>query len=85
MPIVVRIVRGLDRVAVYGRIGGVAIYELLGVTECVGFVTPEWVRSYETGFAACENRRWSEAINLFEATAAIRRVVDRTSELLIER
>jgi adenylate cyclase len=79
------IVRQLDRVAVYGRIGGLAIYELLGVTECVGFVTPEWVRTYEAGLAAYENRRWSEAINLFEATAAIRRVVDRPSEILIER
>jgi len=79
------IVRRLDRVAVYGRIGGVAIYELLGVTECAGFVTPEWVRTYEAGLAAYENRRWSEAINLFEATAAIRRVVDRPSEILIER
>ena len=79
------IVRRLDRVAVYGRIGGLAIYELLGVTECAGFVTPEWVRTYEAGLAAYENRRWSEAINLFEATAAIRRVVDRPSEILIER
>ena len=59
--------------------------ELLGVTECAGFVTPEWVRTYEAGLAAYENRRWSEAINLFEATAAIRRVVDRPSEILIER
>ena len=59
--------------------------ELLGVTECAGFVTLEWVRTYEAGLAAYENRRWSEAINLFEATAAIRRVVDRPSEILIER
>jgi len=79
------IVRRLDRVAVYGRIGGLTIYELLGVTECAGFVTPEWARTYEAGLAAYENRRWSEAIKLFEATAAIRRVVDRPSELLIER
>jgi len=79
------IVRRLDRVAVYGRIGGLTIYELLGVTECAGFVTPEWARTYEAGLAAYENRRWLEAIKLFEATAAIRRVVDRPSELLIER
>jgi len=79
------IVRRLDRVAVYGRIGGLAIYELLDMAEDAQTAAPEWVRTYEAGLAAYENRRWSEAINLFEATAAIRRVVDRPSEILIER
>ena len=79
------IVRRLDRVAVYGRIGGLAIYELLDMAEDAQSATPEWVRTYEAGLAAYENRRWPEAINLFEATAAIRRVVDRPSEILIER
>ncbi len=79
------VVRRLDRVAVYGRIGGLAIYELLGIAEDAQSATPEWVRTYEAGLAAYENRRWSEAINLFEATAAIRRVGDRPSEILIER
>ena len=79
------IVRRLDRVAVYGRIGGLAIYELLGMAERAGFVTPEWVRTYEEGLAAYEHRRWSEAINLFEARAAIRGGIDRPSEILIER
>ncbi len=79
------IVRRLDWVAVYGRIGGLAIYELLGMAERAGFVTPEWVRTYEAGLAAYEHRRWSEAINLFEARAAIRGGIDRPSEILIER
>src|SRR5437763_11978071 len=64
------IVRRLDRVAVYGRIGGLAIYELLDMAEDAQTAAPEWVRTYEAGLAAYENRRWSEAINLFEATAA---------------
>ena len=79
------IVRRLDRVAVYGRIGGLAIYELLGLAEDAKTATLEWVRTYEAGLAAYEDRRWSEAIGFFEATAAIRGTVDRPSEILIKR
>src|SRR5271169_2212679 len=46
------IVRRLDRVAVYGRIGGLAIYELLGSAEGAETATPEWVRLYDAGLAA---------------------------------
>ena len=77
--------RRLDRVAVYGRVGGLAIYELLGLAEDAKTPIPEWVRTYETGLAAYEGRRWPEAIRLFEATAVIRGLVDRPSEILIER
>jgi adenylate cyclase len=79
------IVRRLDRVAVYGRSGGLAIYELLGLAEGAETAIPEWVRTYEAGLAAYEDRRWSEAIRLFEDTAAVRNGVDRPSEILIER
>jgi adenylate cyclase len=79
------IVRRLDRVAVYGRSGSVAIYELLGLTKDVKTATPEWVRTYESGLAAYEDCRWSEALGFFEATAAIRGALDRASEILIER
>ena len=78
------IVRRLDRVAVYGRSGGLAIYELLDLAQGKT-ATLEWVRTYEAGLAAYEDRRWSEAIAFFEATAAIRGTVDRPSEILIER
>jgi adenylate cyclase len=79
------IVRRLERVAVYGRTGGLAIYELLGLADRAKTSTPEWVRTYEAGLAAYEDRRWPEAIRLFEATAAMRGGVDRPSEILIER
>lgn len=79
------VVRRLDRVAVYGRVRGLAIYELLGLAEGAETAIPEWVRTYESGLAAYEDRRWSEAIRHFEATAAIRNGVDRPSEILIER
>src|SRR6516162_10895601 len=76
------LVRRLDRVAVYGRIGGLAIYELLGLAEDAKTATLEWVRTYEAGLAAYEDRRWSEAIGFFEATAAIRGTVDRHRKFL---
>jgi adenylate cyclase len=79
------IVRRLDRVAVYGRSGGLAIYELLDLSQGAKATTSEWVRTYEAGLAAYEDRRWSEAIGFFEATAAIRGTVDRPSEILIKR
>ena len=79
------IVRRLDRVAVYGRIGGLAIYELLGMAEDPGTEVPEWVEIYEAGLAAYEDRSWSEAVKFFEATAACRGVGDRPSEILLDR
>jgi adenylate cyclase len=79
------IVRRLDRVAVYGRTGGLAIYELLGMAEGANAESPEWVRSYEAGLAAYEGRCWSEAARRFEATTACRGGVDRPSEILLGR
>jgi adenylate cyclase len=79
------IVRRLDRVSVYGRTGGLAIYELLGIAWGACAVVPEWVRSYETGLAAYEDRSWLEAIRLLETAVAFRGGVDRPSEILLER
>jgi adenylate cyclase len=79
------IVRRLDLVSVYGRIGGLAIYELLSMAEGAGDEVPEWVGDYEAGLAAYEGRNWSEAARLFEAAAATRGSVDRPSETLAER
>jgi len=77
------IVRRLDRVAVYGRTRGLAIYELLAMAEDAG--VPEWVKTYEAGLAAYEDRRWPDAVRLFEATAACRGGDDRPSEILLVR
>jgi adenylate cyclase len=80
------IVRRLDRVAVYGRTGGLAIYELLGMAaDAGGTEAPEWVRIYESGLSAYEDRCWSKAISLFEAAAALRDGDDRPSQILVER
>lgn len=79
------IVRRLDLMSVYGRIGGLAIYELLSMAEGAGDEVPEWVGDYEAGLAAYEGRNWSEAARLFEAAAATRGSLDRPSEILAER
>jgi adenylate cyclase len=79
------IVRRLDRVAVYGRIGGLAIYELLGMAGDPGAEVPQWVETYEAGLAAYEDRSWPESVRLFEAVAARRGGLDRASEILVGR
>jgi adenylate cyclase len=79
------IVRRLGRVAVYGRIEGLAIYELLGIAEDSAAEVPQWVETYEAGLAAYEDRNWSKAIGLFETAGACRGGLDRPSEILIGR
>ena len=49
-------VRELDRLVVYGRAGGLAIYELLGVAE-TGAAPPRWAALYESGLAAYRRAR----------------------------
>src|SRR3569623_1263480 len=49
------VVRELDRLAVYGRAGGLQIYELLGMSAEVDG-KPDWAVSYEKGLAAFRAR-----------------------------
>ncbi|QPF83241.1 adenylate/guanylate cyclase domain-containing protein [Bradyrhizobium genosp. L] len=65
------VVRELDRLAVYGRAGGLQIYELLGMAE-EGIVPSDWVTSYEAGLAAWRAGDFTAAIVAFEKTAALR-------------
>ena len=55
------------------------------MAEDRGAEVPQWVETYEAGLAAYEDRSWSEAVRLFEATAARHGGVDRPSEILLER
>jgi len=48
------VVRELDRLAVYGRAGGLQIYELLAMADEGG--APDWVKAYETGLASWRAR-----------------------------
>jgi len=77
------VVRELDRLAVYGRTGGLQIYELLGMSgEFAG--APDWVKSYEAGLAAWRARDFAAAIGAFEKVLEIRND-DAASAVMVER
>jgi adenylate cyclase len=77
------VVRELDRLAVYGRAGGLQIYELLGMSdEFAGSL--DWVKSYEAGLTAWRARDFAAAMVAFENVLAIRND-DAASAVMIER
>ena len=78
-------VRELDTVAVYGRIGATAIFELLAMAEAIGAEADPWIARYEAGLAAYRGRRWAEAIAAFEAVIAARPGGDAPSAMLLAR
>jgi adenylate cyclase len=78
------LVRRLDRVAVYGRTQGLAVYELLGMADTPVSQTLEWVGAYEAALAAYGRRDWAGAIALFE-TAITLRGEDLPSRIFVER
>jgi adenylate cyclase len=77
------LVRELDRLAVYGRAGGLQIYELLDMADA-SKETPDWVKSYETGLASYRARDFAVAIEAFEKVQHLRQQ-DQASSLMIER
>lgn len=77
------LVRELDRLAVYGRAGGLQIYELLDMADAPA-ETPEWVKSYEAGLASYRARDFAAAIALFQKVQNLQ-TGDRATELMIER
>jgi adenylate cyclase len=81
------VVRELDRLAVYGRAGGLQIYELLGMQGDAGGAfdgASDWVNRYEAGLAAWRARDFTAAIGSFEKVLEIRQD-DAASVLMIER
>src|SRR5689334_4114092 len=76
------VVRELDRLAVYGRAGGLQIYELLGMSA-EGDGKPDWAVSYEKGLAAFRARNCKAAIAAFENVLQTRD--DAASSAMIER
>jgi adenylate cyclase len=77
------IVRELDRLAVYGRAGGLQIYELLAMEGEAGGAS-DWVVCYEAGLAAWRSGDFTAAIASFEKVLEIRGD-DAASALMIER
>src|SRR5215468_6854276 len=77
------VVRELDRLAVYGRAGGLQIYELLGMAGEVDDAV-EWVALYEAGLNALRAGDFTAAIAAFEKVLDTRGD-DAASSLMIER
>jgi adenylate cyclase len=77
------VVRELDRLAVYGRAGGLQIYELLAMADEAGGA-PDWVKAYEAGLASWRAGEFAAAIALFEKAGHIREG-DAASVAMIER
>ena len=76
------VVRELDKIAVYGRMEGTAIFELLGVAEEGS--APEWTFHYEEGLRDYRTRRFDTAIERFTEAVSLRGG-DRAAEVMIER
>jgi adenylate cyclase len=79
------VVRELDRVAVYGRTGSTAIFELLSTAETANMSAMDWVASYEAGLTAYRQRRWDDAIDAFRRTEGRRPDGDKPSAMMVEQ
>jgi adenylate cyclase len=77
------LVRELDRLVVYGRSGGLAIYELLGLAEN-GATPPPWAALYESALAAYRTSDFRDALTLFEKVL-VTKPSDAPAQIMIER
>ena len=82
----VMITREIDRIAVYGKTEGLAVYELIGSVQEANGVTPRpaWIALYEEGLLKYRKRDFSGAIRCFE-TVLRERPNDRPTELMLDR
>ncbi len=79
------ITREIDRIAVYGKSEGLAVYELVGsVREKDGNLRPAWIAHYEEGLLKYRECNFSAAIRCFEA-ALLARPHDRPAALMLDR
>ena len=77
-------VRELDRLMVYGRAGGLAIYELIGIAE-PGAEPPDWVALYESGLAGLSGAQISPAPSSFFQKLLAVRPADQPARIMLER
>ena len=67
------VTRRVDKVAVYGRRGGIAVYELLGLAEARNELGDlSWTARYDAGFERYLNRDFDGAIEAFREADRIR-------------
>jgi adenylate cyclase len=76
------VVRELDRIAVYGRTEGTAIFELVALAE--DGAAPEWIAAYDEGLVLYRSRDFRCAMQRFRDVIGMRGQ-DKASSLLIER
>jgi adenylate cyclase len=76
------VVRELDRIAVYGKTTGVAVYELVGLTD--GTDRPGWIEDYEAALQAYRDRDFRRALGRLDSCLA-RKPGDAPALLLAER
>jgi adenylate cyclase len=79
------VVREVDRVAVYGRMEGTAIYELLGLAEDLPEGPPAWARCYEAALASYRARDWSAAVAGFAEVERLKGEPDAAAQVFIGR
>jgi len=79
------ITREIDRIAVYGKTEGLAVYELIDSTRGTGGDPgPAWIGDYEQGLLKYRKRSFLEAIRCFEAVLC-QRPHDKPTELMLDR
>jgi adenylate cyclase len=80
------ITREVDSITVYGRMEGLAVYELIGLAEEAGGECrrARWIASYEQGLASYRDRDFVTAISCFE-TVLHQRPDDGPAALMLER
>ena len=76
------VTRELDSIAVYGRLEGLAVYELIGLAEESGRAC--WIAQYEAGLASYRDRDFAAAISHFE-TVLREHPDDKPAMLMLDR
>ncbi|MBM3490877.1 MAG: adenylate/guanylate cyclase domain-containing protein [Alphaproteobacteria bacterium] len=79
------VVREVDRVAVYGRMEGIAIYELLGLAVDLPDGAPAWSAAYEAALARYRARDWPAAMAGFAEVERLKGAPDAAARLFIAR
>ena len=80
------VTRHLDRVAVYGKLDAMEVYELVD-TKDNDYHSDDyrWVKSFEEGLVLYRKRQWSAAAEKFHAVRDLKKQDDTPSTLFIRR
>ena len=79
------VTREVDRVAVYGRMEGIAIHELLGLADEMPDGAPAWARRYERALADYRARAWPAASEGFGEAVRLKGAGDAACRLFVAR